>query len=357
MAMNMIRGFSIVARFGAVLMLAATTACDNIDWGGADVAIVPPPPRADALPASADDLAADPLPEGPLLFYVVPTTEGASMVPVAEISGDSLRALRGTRNARAYAQRLIAAHMRRGSEFVLFRRGSRVGNFVIQQSSAPSEDVCPMLPTARGTLELSSSAAQIPEYLAISKVSAPEMGRNIPFATEPNRSMQIIAPILAERMIRARRAELPGNWQRAMAQLQPFPMANSRDAAFAATFLVGDELRSGGDNVGYSLFFIAQPGAQFGYDTVFVNFTNYPTGGKAAPRVVDFLDWNRDGQVDLLLQVFGPTGTWFEAASKDQRGEWELAFRDRCERAAGSAVPLADTTAARRDTTARNTVR
>jgi hypothetical protein len=331
-------------------VLVSTTACDNIDWGGADVAIVPPPPRADALPASGEDLAADPLPEGPLLFYVAPSTEGASMVPIAEISGDSLRPLRGEKDQRMYANRLVAAHMRRGAEFVLFRRGSRVGSVVIQQASVPEGNACPMLPTARGTLELSAGAQQIPEFLAISKVNAPEVGRNIPFTTEPNRSMQVIGPILAERMIRARGAELPGNWQRAMAQLQPFPIANSRDAGFAATFLIGDELRSGGDNVGYSLFFLAQPGAQFGYDTVFVSFTDYPTAGKAAPRIVDFLDWNRDGQVDLLLQVFGPAGSWFEAVSKNQRGEWERAFRDRCERAAGAAVPQADTSGARGDT-------
>ncbi|HEY0810508.1 MAG TPA: hypothetical protein VGD49_10125, partial [Longimicrobiales bacterium] len=214
------------------------------------------------------------------------------------------------------------------------------------------------LPTARGTFELSAGAEQIPEFLAISKVSAPEVGRNVPFTTEPGRNMQVIAPILAERMIRARHAELPGNWQRAMAQLQPFPIANSRDAGFAATFLVGDELRPGGDNVGYSLFFVAQPGPQFGYDTVFVNFNDYPTAGRAAPRVVDFLDWNRDGQVDMLLQVFGPQGTWFESVSKNQRGEWQRSFRDRCERA-GGAVPAADTSAAKRDTTrtGRDTVK
>jgi hypothetical protein len=339
-------------------MLAATASCDNIDWGGADVAIVPPPPRADALPASADDLAGDPLPEGPLLFYVVPGAGGASMIPIAEISGDTLVPLRASKNPGMYVNRLVAAHMRRGAEFVLYRRGTRVGNFIVEESTLPAEGVCPALPTARGILELSASAQQVPEYLAISKVSAPEMGRNVPFTTEPTRNMQVIAPILAERMIRARQAELPGNWQRAMAQLQPFPIANGRDAGFAATFVVGDELRTGGDNLGYSVFFIGQPGAQFGYDTVFVNFTNFPEAGKAAPRVVDFLDWNRDGQVDLLLQVYGISGTWFEAVSKNPRGQWRRSFRDKCDRPAASAIPQVDTTAVRGDTTAgRDTTR
>lgn len=358
--MNFLR---IGARLGAALMLAVTASCDNVDWGGADVAIVPPPPRADALPASAEDLAADPLPEGPLLFYVVPSANGATMVPIAEIAGDSLRPLRAEKDARIYAGRLVAAHMRRGAEFVLYRNGTRVGNFVIDAAAVPAGNVCPMLPTAQGTLELSSNAQNIPEYLAISKVSAPEMGRNVPFTTQPTRNMQVIAPILAEKMIRARRAELPGNWQRAMAQLQPFPIANSRDAGFAASFVVGDELRTGGDNLGYSVFFIGQPGAQFGYDTVFVNFTDFPKQGKAAARVVDFLDWNRDGQVDLLLQVYGISGSWFEAVSKNQRGEWQRSFADKCEKPTASAIPVADTSgaAAARDTggaaASRDTIR
>lgn len=339
------RGLQIAARGLTILMLAAACACDNISWGGSDVAIVPPPPRADELPASAEDIAADPLPEGPLLFYVVPTADAATMIPVGEISGDTLLPLRAQGDARLYATRLIAAHMRRGSEFVLYRRGTRVGNFVIQEATAPSGDVCPMVPTARGTLELASGAQQIPEYLAISKISAPEMGRNVPFTTEPTRNMQIIAPILAEKMIRARRAELPSNWQRAMAQLQPFPIANSRDAGFAATFLVGDELRAGGDNEGYSVFFVGQPGAQFGYDTVYVSFNNYPQTGKAAPRVVDFLDWNRDGQVDLLLQMYGVNATWFETVSRNQAGVWRRSFRDKCENESGNAIPQPDTTA------------
>lgn len=340
-------GFQSGARLLAVLMLAVAGSCDNISWGGADVAVVPPPPRADALPASAEDMAADPLPEGPLLFYVVPTAEAATMIPVAEISGDSLLPLRAKGDARLYANRLIAAQMRRGAEFVLYRRGTRVGNFVIQDATVPSGDVCPLLPVARGTLELASGAQQIPEYLAIAKISAPEMGRNFPFTTEPTRNMQIIAPILAEKMIRARAAELPGNWQRALAQLQPFPIANNRDAGFAATFLVGDELRAGGDNVGYSVFFVGQPGAQFGYDTVYVSFNNYPQTGKAAPRVVDFLDWNRDGQVDLLIQMYGPSSTWFEAVSRSQSGEWQRSFRDKCESQRPSTIPQPDTSAQR----------
>ncbi|MGQ0561711.1 MAG: hypothetical protein ACT443_07555 [Gemmatimonadota bacterium] len=319
-------------------MLTLISACDNVHWGGSDLAVVPPPPKASGLPASAEDLAEE-LPAGPILFYVVPRDGRGIMVPVGEIAGDSMLPLRARKDPALYAGRFIAAHMRRGAEFALYRNGARVGTFVVQSASPPDPNTCPALPHAQGTLELSSGAQDIPEFLAIAKPHAPEIRRQLEFPTEPTRNMQVIAPILAERMIRARDAELPGNWQRAMAQLKPIPIANARDPGFATTFVVGDELRTGGDNQGYSVFFIGVPGAQFGYDTTFVKFTKFETDGKAAPRVVDILDWNRDGQVDLLLQVYGISDTWFEAVGKNQRNEWQTTFRDRCERPGASPIP------------------
>ena len=70
-------------------------------------------------------------------------------------------------------------------------------------------------------------------------------------------------------------------------------------------------------------------------------FTNFQTDGKAAPRVVDILDWNRDGQVDLLLQVYGISDTWFEAVGKNAEGKWQTTFRDRCDSPGTSSIPVA----------------
>lgn len=324
------------------LMLTVVTACDNVGWGGADVAIVRPPPKASGLPVSGEDLA-EKMPDGPILFYVVPNQGGATLVPVGQIVDDSLLPLHAKKDVGLYAGRFIAANMRKGSEFALYHNGARVGTYVVQNATAPDPNSCPALPRAQGSLELSAGAEGIPEFLAIAKPHAPEIRRQLDFPVEPTRSMQVIAPILAEKMIRARHAELPGNWVRAMAQLKPFPIANSQNPGFTATFLVGDELRVGADSAGYSLFFIGVPGPQFGYDTAYVAFTNYPTQGKAAPRVVDMLDWNRDGQVDLLLQVFGDHDSWFEAVGRNDRGEWRRTFKDRCSSPSGNAgIPVAN---------------
>ena len=331
-------------------ILAGVTGCDNVNWGGAELAVVPPP-KVSGTPATSGEEIEERLPEGPLLYYIVNGASGATMVPVGEIDGDSLLPLRARKDARAFAQRLIAEHMRQGSEFVLFRNGSRMGTFVVQSAQPPAEKVCPALPRATGTMELASGVEQTGEFLAISERHAPEIRRRAGPPLEVSRTMQVIAPILAEKMIRARSAELPGNWQRAMAQLRPIPIAGGSDAGFATTFLVGDTLGLGADNDGYSIFYVGAP-AQFSFDTVFVYYTDYTREGKAAPRIVDFLDWNRDDQPELLLQVFGINDIWFETVGRDASGRWKRTFRDRCQQGASSAPVVGDS--AKASTTTNN---
>jgi hypothetical protein len=46
---------------------------------------------------------------------------------------------------------------------------------------------------------------------------------------------------------------------------------------------------------------------------------------------MDYLDWSRDDQPELLLQVYGVNDTWFEAVGRGRDGEWRRIFRDRCD--------------------------
>jgi hypothetical protein len=131
-----------------------------------------------------------------------------------------------------------------------------------------------------------------------------------------------------------------------MAQLKPFPVPSGEQPAYATTFVVGDTLGPGLDDEGYSLFYIGIP-SQASFDTTFVDYRPYPETGKAAPRVIDFLDWDRDEQAELLLQVYGVNDVWFEAVGADDRGRWRRIFHDRC---AGATPPPAPA-AVRSDTT------
>jgi hypothetical protein len=336
------------------LCVLALAGCDNVNWGGVEFAIVPPP-EVSGKPAtgSGGEDVTERMPEGPVLYYVARTAEGGAMVPVGEIAGDSMLPIRARGDALAYAQRFIADHMRQGSEFVLYRNGRRVGTLVVDAAEPPAPGTCPALPRARGTMELAAGADQIAEFVAIASPYAPEIRRRTGAPVEIGRTMQVLGPILAEKMIRARRAPLPGNWQTAMEQLQPIPVSGASDPGFATTFLVGDTLGPGADNEGYSLFFVGVP-AQFSYDTVYVQFTNYAEAGKAAPRIVDYLDWNRDDQPDLLLQVYGINDVWFETVGKTQGGQWRRTFRDRCQPGQSTSPSVPQPT---RDTLTRDTLR
>jgi hypothetical protein len=320
-----------IARPAVGLIVILLAGCDNVSFGGADIAVVPPPPRAVAVPEGAAEAGVEPLPANPVLYYVARTADGGYMTPVGEIVGDSLAPIRSIGDPTTYAGRFIAEFMREGGEFTLFSRGRRAGTFVVATTAMPQTPTCPLLPIATGALELSSGVTAS-EFLALARADAPVVPARTPPPEVAAGVRSRVAPILAERIMRVRRAQLPGNWVRANAQVIAFPAMNLPDPAFAATFLVADTLGPGLNNEGHSVFFIAVPTRdQTGWDTVFVSFRNYPETGKAAPRVVDFLDWSRDDQAELLLQVYGVSDTWFEAIGRSRDGNWRRIFRDRCE--------------------------
>jgi hypothetical protein len=327
------------ARAAVGLIVILLAGCDNVSWGGTDLAIVPPPPRATETAEGTEQAGVEPLPTNPILYYVARTAEGGFMMPVGQISGDSLAPVRAAGDAATYAGRFVAEFMRQGGEFTLFTGGRRAGTFIVQNAGVPETPTCPLLPTASGTMELSSGVTAV-EFLALARADAPTVQARAG-QSELLPRIRLVAPILAERMIRARGAELPGNWQAAMEQVTPLPLGGATDA-FTATFLVGDTLGPGMDNEGYSLFFIGAPTAsQTGYDTAYVSFRSYPETGKAAPRVIDYLDWSRDDSPEILMQVYGVNETWFEAVGRGADGTWRRIFRDRCEDGSTRAVPAA----------------
>lgn len=334
---------------GVGLIVIGAAGCDNVDWGGVEFGVIEPPPKGTVATGEGEEAVMGPLPDGPVLFYVRADSAGGTLTPVAEVGTDSLLPLGRGADPELYGSRFIAEYMRRGSEFTLFRRGSRVGTLVVESASVPERAVCRRLPTGRGSLELAGPLAGEAEFLAMAKQAAPDT-RGPAFTVEATSGMRRVSPILAERALRARRSQLPGNWQRAMVQVQPFPVAISGDAAVASTFLVDDELQVGNDDQGYSLFLIAVPRRDLtGYDTAYVHHSVYAETGKRAPRVVDFLDWDRDGGAELLLEVFGTRQAWFEAVGpREEEDEWGRLFQEQCDvegAALGPALPPPDTAA------------
>jgi len=292
------------------------------------VTIVPPPPKASGPPEPGKEPGVDPLPQGPILYYVEASAQSGRLAPVAAVAGDSLEPIRPRGNVRAFGDAFIRAFLQPGTELVLFRDGLRVGTFVTQSASLV-EQTCGPVPLAVGSLELAANAAGTTEYLALAKVQAPQIARRPIESLQPNRTMRVLAPILADNLLRSRNAPLPTNWDRALAQLRPFATGANQDLAFTATFLVGDTLGPGLDDIGQSLFFIGVP-ANMGYDTVFVRFQDYAAGGKIAPRVIDGIDLVHDATPEFLLRVYSASESWFEALGRGRDGQWRVLLSDRC---------------------------
>lgn len=330
-------GIRRITPLAALLIVTLATGCDNVDWGGIRVSIVHPASRGGKL-ATAAAAPGERLPEGPVLFYVRVDSAGRRGViyPIAEIQGSTLRALTPADPA-AYEPAFIGQHFESGTRYVLFRRGQQSGTLTVDSAANAPPDACRPLPHGIGDVKLDRNA-EAHEFLALIRTHATTAHAAAPTPPGIDRRMRFVAPILANQALDARHATLPTNWSHALAQLTAFPVKGSDDDAFAATFLVGDTLAPGLDDIGESLFFVAVPRAQVGYDTVYVRFANYANTGKSAPRLIDYLDWNDDGQPDLLLDVYTTRRSHFMAIGGTD-DNWHTLLDETCQ-----PLPPPDTT-------------
>lgn len=313
----------ISARIAAVLILTAAPGCDNVGWGGADIEIVPPPPRATPLPTGTDEgeLAQMGLPTGPVLFHLTRTDEGTRLVPVAEVSGDSLRALRRPAGVApdVYESRFTETVIPPGSQFDVFRRGARVGTYVVQGAGPPNR--CGV-PTAFGNATVVAAAADAPQFIAFRRGLGPEIrGEYTP--PPMTGSIRTYASIVAERLILQAGLPRPRSWTGALRSLDPVEIAEGAHPEMAATYLVGDSLGIGpADAQGYSVFYLADYETRRGYAPVYSEIRDYRRTGKAAPTLLDYLDWDQDGEQELLIRVFGRDVAWYQVVGR-RGGKWE----------------------------------
>jgi hypothetical protein len=305
------------------LILTALSACDNVDWGGTDIQIVPPPPAAGTIRIAPDaqSYAELGLPTGTVLFHLVRQQDQSRLIPVAEVAGDGLRALRrpaGVSPA-AYEGRFREAVLPVGAQFDIFRRGARVGTFLVQGTGP----VTPCgIPTATGSSTLVAAAADVGEFLAFRRGLSPEVrGEYVP--PQVNGSIRTYASIVAERLVLQNGLPRPRSWPGAQRDLQAIEIMPGGNPEMATTYLVGDSLAVGpADERGYSVFYIADYETRRGYTPLYSEVHNYAEERKAAPRLVDHLNWDgQDGQ-EILIQVYGDKQSWYEMVGQNQRGQW-----------------------------------
>jgi hypothetical protein len=310
-----------------ILILLALTGCDNVTWGGADVQFVPPPPpmAADQIEPDAQAFAEFGLPSGPLVFYLTEgPTGGWQLTPVAEIVGDTMRTIRRPANVspEAYEGRFRETVIPIGAQFEVFRRGARVGTF-IAQSYGPIT-TCGV-PTAIGNTTVVAAAADAKDFLAYRQGLSPTV-RGEYVAPQLTGPIRTYASIVAERLILDAGLPRPRSWPGAQRDLQPIDVISGGHPEMAATYLVGDSLAVGpADPNGYSVFYLADYETQRGYIPIYTDVRDYRRTGKAAPRLIDYLDWDGVEGAEILLKVFGRTDSWFEVLSQ-RSGEWKKVY-------------------------------
>jgi hypothetical protein len=303
------------------LILTAAGGCEKVQWGGAEVRVVkPPPPEGTAAttpsPTDQTDLG---LPRGTVLFHVVRSQGQDRIVPVAEVSGDSLRTLQRPAGVspQAYEQRFRQAVMPANGQFVLFRRGARVGTFTL---TTPGGLTSCGVPTGVGQAATVAAAAADQEFLAFRKGLEPDVvGEFSP--PQVDGPIRRYASLVAERLVLTGGLPRPGSWTRSQRDLQALDLVRGGNPEMATTFLSGDNLAVGpGEKEGWSVFYVAGYEQRTGYNPVYSEVSDYRRGPKRAPKAVDYLNWNGKGANELLIQVFGPTDAWYEVISTDRGG-------------------------------------
>lgn len=332
--------FPRTARRLAVLILTALPACDNVDVGEADVQVIPPPPAGmQEIAPDAQTFVDLGLPSGTVLFHVIRDGASGRVIPIAEVSGDSLRTLRRPAGVspEAFEGRFREAVLEPGAQLELFRRGASVGTFAVQQ---PGPVTACGIPTAAGTLTTVAAAADVDEFLAFRRGLAPEvLGEYSP--PQVTASMRTYASIVAERLVLQNGLPRPRSWPGAQRALEPLELVGGGNPEMAATYLVGDQLAPGpGEPDGYSIFYIAGYDRRSGYTPFYSEVHDYRRGGKLAPRLVDYLNWDgREGE-EVLVQLYGPRGSRYEAVAQGPNGRWRRVWEGaRCEE--GGATPSA----------------
>ncbi|HEX2203651.1 MAG TPA: hypothetical protein VHG91_10150 [Longimicrobium sp.] len=311
-------------RAAAILILTALSACDNVEWGGAEVRVVqPPPPEGTTGEVAAPEEGATlGLPRGSVVFHVVRGQGGDRIIPVAEVATDSLRPLQRPAGVspEAYEQRFRGAVLPPNGQYVLFRGGAPVGTFT--QTGNGGLTACGV-PTAVGQATTVAAAAADQEFIAFRKGLEPEViGEYVPQQVDPR--IRRYASIVAERIVLQNGLQRPRSWPGAQKDLQALDVVRGGTPEMATTYMVGDNLGMGAaDPGGWSVFYLASYEQRTGYTPVYTEVRDYRKTGKAAPKVIGFLNLNGRGGNEVLVQIFGRGEAWYEAISADRGGRWQ----------------------------------
>jgi len=321
------------------MIVLATSACDNVEWGGLQVRLESPDGVPDSVQAAGDSVIAEApsnplLPAGPTLFSA---SRGAgnllSLRPLAEISRDTLRPLTWARPD--FADVFVASRMAVGTSLALFAEGFRAGTARIR-SVEFQPGRCGPVPVAEAVVELLPAAVDATDFVALPEGAGLPQDSGEFAAREHSYDQRVAGLELAVEAISRASATWPGSVLETRADFQAFALDGAEDGAIAGSFLFQDALRVGRplSTSAYAIFLVGT-GGPVAYDLAYMDYRPVASG-KAAVRFFEQADWDADGQAELLLEVFGEEDRWMAALDR-RDGRWVRVFEESCEPGAPGA--------------------
>lgn len=318
------------------VILTVPSGCDNVAWGGVDVRLQAPRPQAELRAASdrpADTAPEDTeslpeLPGGPILLAGTRDGSEATLVVVGTLEDEGLEALPAEAGAPDFRRHFTRTLLNPGTELVLFAEGVRVGGLQVRETGV-DESFCVPRPTVRGVVELVPDASDARRFLALPAGSGFERNYEDYRSLNHDYDQRVASLNLASAAIPRLGAAWPPSLLEARADIQAFRLPEAPAPSIAATFLFNDRLAVADPGQrAYSLF-IMGTGGSGGHQASYVAYRPAEEEGKGAPRYFNHLDWDRDGETEVLLDVFGARGRWFAALGR-RDGSWARTFEDSC---------------------------
>jgi len=320
-----------LARLLLLGIVVALTGCDNVTWGGIDVELQTSEERlarASGRPNTsfeADTQTETPPPVdlGPLMLLGRPRDGQLELSLVGQLSEGSLRAIPDDTPTRvALAERLSA-----GRRLTLYSEGTRAGTLVVS-SSRSSTVYCGQRPSVTGRAELTETATQAAQFIAIEGeiVTSQDEG----FESPTHNYDQRVASLAMMRDVVPRvGATWPGSILDIRRDVQIFQDSGEEAPTIVATFVYEDGLTTGPAPVrAYSVFLLGEDRGT-GYESRFVAYRRVGDDGKGAPRFFDHLDWDGDGVSEVILEVLGESSVWVSGLDRGQNG-WTETYHDAC---------------------------
>lgn len=321
----------ILRLFLMVGIVTAPMGCDNVSWGGMRVRLEAPSADTVGTPydSSSFQAGARLLDYGPLLYAGVRQGDSATVTPVAELVDGRLVPLTIGDSAPSLAGRILEERMAAGTELTLFHQGARIGTFTVSAPLGITRDFCTPRPEALGRVELLPSAQEARRFMALEK----PLGGSWPFGSfqpqEASRAVVNAVQNLAGEALNQLGAPWPGALQDIRQDLQVISMNGSPEPALVATFLFQDTLGVGpAPDEAYALLVLGEASGNR-FRRTFTWYRRAGAEGKGAPRFFSSMDWDLDGQDELLFEVFGSEARWWAALERTGEG-WSVEFQDTC---------------------------